>query len=205
MQTLDKDKFYFISSDCTTTNIYPKLNRPYDTPFIASFFEDDMQYLKFCLHYDYYINLTPEFDRPPKLAVHAADPQVPLEKVAIMFLDDIEIHWIHHSGVDEVKGFYQNRIERGKGKLPFFIWSDCQLYRPHTVGEREYLISKFLSLPETQRAYFRKEDVSEWTNRSFDDRQFRIGHIYPLSWLDQIFVANMVLDMFGLEKNVRPS
>lgn len=191
---MDKTKFCFISGDCTTTNIYPKLNRPYDTPFISSLFEEDMQYLKFCLNYDHYISLTPRFG-PPLLEVHAADPHVPLEKVVTMFLGDIEIHWIHYSDVDIVREAYFRRLERGKDKLPFFIWSDSQLYRPHTPEERESIIAQFLSLPTEQRIYFRKEDVPKWADKSWDDREFRKGHILPLTWNDQFLVAEMVVEL----------
>ncbi len=189
---MDKNKFCFISGDCTTTNIYPSLNRPYDTPFIASLFEEDMQYLKFCLNYSYYTSLTPRFE-PPLLKVSAEDPQVPLEKVVTMFLGDIEIHWIHQSDVEVVRGLYYRRLERGKDKLPFFIWSDSQLYRPHTPEEREFIITQFLSLPTEQRIYFRKEDVPEWADKSWDDRKENIGHIMPLKWNDMFLVAKMVL------------
>lgn len=191
---MDRHQFYFISNDCTTTRIYPSLNRPYDTPFIASLFEDDMQYLKFCLNFEHYMSLTPRFE-PPILPVHAADPQVPLEKVVTMFLGDIEIHWIHHSDPDEVREDYYRRLERGQGKLPFFIWSDSTLYQPHPPEEREYLISQFLSLPENQRVYFRKENIPKWADQSFDDQNYTVGHVIPLKWNDMHLVAEMVLQM----------
>ncbi len=42
------EKYTFILNNCLCSQLYRKMNREYDNPFIGSYFQLDEQFLKFC-------------------------------------------------------------------------------------------------------------------------------------------------------------
>ena len=186
------EDFTFIVSDCALMFLYPgHLQRPYDNPFVGSYFQDDEQYLKFCINYEHYMGFTPRFG--PALLPLDDNPGVPPGSFPVMFLDDIEIHWLHEPNAETVLEKYYRRLERGQGKTPFFIWADAQIRRPHSPEEREAMISRFLSIPAEQRVYLRQDLAPEWQGQSFDNVLVNVGWAQPLRWANQPLVAELTI------------
>jgi uncharacterized protein (DUF1919 family) len=171
------NNYTFITNNCQGESIYKMLNREYDNPFIGSFIQDDDQYLKFCLNFDHYISQTPRFDKNilPVHQIAQIDKNFP-----VMFLDDIEIHWIHETSIDELSEKYKRRLDRMNGKTPFFIWGDPLLHRPCSEEQRNNYINMFSQLQN--RFYLKKEIVPEYQDKSMDDRIINPGWAQTLKW-----------------------
>lgn len=192
------DKYSFITNNCLGSTIYQKLNREYDNPFMGSYFQDDNQYLKFCLNFNYYINLNPTFSNP-KLSIDTNNSEIPPDSFPVMFLDDVEIHWIHEKDKEICLNKYNRRIERLKKKIPFFIWGDSLLHIHHSDSERIKIISQFTSIKNS--VYFNKDNIKEWSDKSFNDRVINNGWAQPLKWLDSNFIFNLLVDFFNNKKD----
>lgn len=192
------DKYTFVTNNCLGQSIYNTRKQLYDNPFIGSYIQDDDQFLKLCLNYEYYITCVPVFSKPLQ-PMDTNYPPIPPGSYPVMFLDDIEIHWIHEKDSKHLLQKYQRRLQRSKSKIPFFVWGDALLHRPHTDEEREQLIVQFNSIPNS--VYFRKEDISEWKNKSFSDRNnVTTGWARPLNWLNFQKITELVHKHF--EKNI---
>lgn len=146
----------YISSNCLTTGIYQHFGRAYDNPFVASLFVNDDQYVKFCQHFDYYIAQTPKFSLPSEASpwfrqnsggwyrheiIHPPYP--------VMYLDDIEIHWIHEDDEEKLLEKYNRRLKRFQTRNlePVFLWCSADFLQDHTPEEYTKLISDFISIP----------------------------------------------------------
>ncbi len=188
------DNFTFITNNCLGGMIiYPRINREFDNPFMGSYIIDDDQYLKLCMNFDYYMSLEPVFSNN-KLPMDITSPIKP-GTFPVMFLDDIEIHWIHETDEKVCLEKYKRRVERMRKKIPFFIWGDSLLHRPHTDEERLSIIRKFNTLEN--RIYFNKDSIIEWKDKSFDDRHDYGGHAKPLNWLDWNFLFTLFYDIYN--------
>ena len=188
------EKYSFISNNCLGSAIYQRLGREYDNPFMGSYFQDDDQFLKFCLNFNYYIDLQPEFLNP-KLPIDTNNPTVPPDSFPVMFLGDIEIHWIHETDRNICLEKYKRRLDRIKDKIPFFIWGDSLLHRYHSEVKRDEIIKMFQTLKNS--IYFNKDNIPEWRNKSFTDRNENNGWAQPLKWLDSNFVVDLLVNFFN--------
>lgn len=192
------ENYSFITNNCLGSSIYQRLKREYDNPFMGSYFQDDDQYLKFCLNFEYYINLEPTFSSP-KLPIDTKNSECPPDSFPVMFLEDIEIHWIHETDKDVCLDKYKRRIDRMKNKFPFFIWGDSLLHRPHTEKHRENLIIDFMKIKNS--IYFNKYNINEWKDKSFEDRKKNSGWAQPLNWLDSNFIFDLLYKYFEHKKS----
>jgi len=185
---MSKPNFSYITNNCITVFVYKRLKKPYDNPFVGSLFQNDEQFLKFCRQYNYYIKQIPRFSKP----LQATFKHHRIRNYPVMFLDDIEIHWIHEKSPTKLIDKYKRRLIRNKGLLPFFFWSDSQLYQFHPPEERERIIASFLEIPHS--VYFRMEEIPKWKRLSMHNRE-DLGGIQRLRWGRnyQKFVANLML------------
>ena len=74
----------------------------YNNPFVGSLIVNDMDFIKLCSDFDYYMRLSPKFCPPREDSIFAKQSGSPwyrhrLIKVPypVMYLGDIEVHWIH--------------------------------------------------------------------------------------------------------------
>ena len=148
-------KFSYISNNCLAQVLYFAESREYDSPFIGSIFLNDYQYVKLCKNYDYYISLTPIFGEPKNDSVWSKQnngswykhPEI-TPGYPVMFLDDIEIHWIHEHEVSTLLEKYYRRIARYKyhNIRPIFMLSISDLCNNHTEEEYLTLVTEFTSI-----------------------------------------------------------
>ena len=108
----------YVSNTCAIIEIYRTLNIEYNHPFIGSLFVIDEQYIKFCNNFDHYINCDPIIGQPNNNSLWTLENNgiwykhraVPIPYV-VMYLDDIEIHWIHETDQQLLLEKYQRRLE----------------------------------------------------------------------------------------------
>ncbi len=174
-----------VTNDCLAYFIYKKQEIEYESPFISSLFEDDCQYLKFCQNYKKYIKKTPILGKP-KLPVTVMNR----DKVPVMFLGDVEIHWPHNSEVDVIEKF-KKRLERG-GK-PLFIWSDMQIFNKHTIKERKELIKQFKAIPNS--IFIKKNDIEQHKAQSIKSRS-STNYMNVPTWLDYPLMADHIIKKY---------
>lgn len=144
----------YISNTCAIIEIYKTLNIEYNHPFIGSLFIIDEQYIKFCNNFDYYINCDPLIGQPNNNSLWTLENKgiwykhklVPIPYV-VMYLDDIEIHWIHETNQQLLLEKYQRRLGRYKQQVNkvFFILSCSEFINKHTETQRLDLLTQFLS------------------------------------------------------------
>jgi len=174
------DRYTFISNNCFGASVYKHFNRQYDNPFIGSYIQDDFQFVKLCSNFSSYMDMVPTFGAG-KLPFDSQGI-IKIGSFPNMFLGDIEINWIHEKSEKICLEKYLRRKERMKGKTPFFVFGDSLMHQNHSNEERESLIQSFLKISASQRIYIRKENVSEFREKSFDDRNPGNGHAKPVSW-----------------------
>lgn len=149
----------YISNNCSNLHFYFKEEREYDHPFIGCLFVNDMDYVRFCCNFEKYIKAVPRFDSPRENSVWAKQtgnawytfgdtkPGYP-----VMFLEDVEIHWIHETSPKELMEKYMRRMVRllktGLTSVIFML-SCSDLCNDWDQEEYNKLISSFLSLPRS--------------------------------------------------------
>lgn len=145
--------FTFISNTCRAIHVFGNFNAEYNNPFIGSLFVNDLQYLKFCQNFDYYITVKPRFDLPNQNSTWAIQNngvwyKNPVIKIPypVMYLDDIEIHWIHEDNIETILDKYNRRLARCKNTIPIFILSCSEFLNDHNNSDREYIIKEFVKL-----------------------------------------------------------
>lgn len=161
----------------------------YKNPFISSLILDDEQYIRLCENYDYYISLEPRFSEPinDKWKKLTGDKRYKHHQVSsdypVMFLGDIEIHWIHEIHEDSLMKKFKGRIESGKNCERIFLWCEPEIFNIHNDDERRYLVDRFNKINgKTIFLTNRKEDesfnnknhivkfIEEWDGKSGQDR-----------------------------------
>lgn len=172
----------FITNDCLATFIYKKLNQQYESPFMSSLFESDLQYLKFCQNFAKYMAMTPKIKKP-KLPVTVMD----ITEVPAMFLGDIEIHWPHHEGKSLLETFERRAKRMNNIK---FIWSDMQIFNTHSPEDRRKLIREFKKIPNS--IFVNKDDIEAHRDKSIDDRSNNNFMNVP-KWLDYNIMAEHII------------
>jgi uncharacterized protein (DUF1919 family) len=181
--------YSLITNNCATVwflNVHES-GTPYATPLVGSHIPDDEQFLRLCVNWDYYSALTPAFG-PPILPIMVSQAQCP-----VMYLGDVQINWVHEEDPDEVLAKWTRRLDRSRSRTPFFYWADYYLYRPHSDEDRERIIADFLTIPEHQRAYSRKEDIPAWRDLSFASRAVNEGWAQILQWGNNIELVNSLI------------
>lgn len=140
--------YSYISNSCSAIVLYRYFNKVYDQPFIGSLFVNDEQYVKFCENFDHYIKVEPRFGLPTCTSTWAQQNisgwyrEYSVKKpYPVMYLDDIEIHWLHEHSEQELLKKYKRR--RDRLQTPFFFWSISEMFNDHTSHEQKELISRF--------------------------------------------------------------
>jgi uncharacterized protein (DUF1919 family) len=205
---MDKYKTAYISNTCTCIDIHRILNVEYNQPFIGSLFVNDVQYIKFCGNFDYYINCTPIIGKPNDKSIWAIQNQGLWYKHAaisipyiIMYLDDIEIHWIHETDEKKLLESYNRRLDRYKlsESKPMFILSCSELINDHTENERLSLLKDFLTIKNsiyiskcpTDLELDNHENIILYDQWIHTSNERNSSHIYHYN--DQVKIANIIV------------
>lgn len=163
--------YCYISNTCEAMYLYRNLNRRYNQPFIGSLFVNDHQYIKFCRNIDYYCKQTPIIGEPTIDSLWAKQNSGPWFKngikvpYVVMYLDDIEIHWIHENNDKELLEKYHRRLERMNGTTPVFTLSCSEQMNHYDESERLNLIKDFLSLDNSVYLSRTPDDLSQLDNK----------------------------------------
>jgi len=183
--------YTLISNSCVSAKIYQLLNPgvhksfvDYTNPFIASWFPEDEQYLKFCERYEYYTSLEPRFGEPGTCFNWYRDTRKyvnlsrKITNYPVMFLGDIEIHWIHECNEKLLLKKYTERLRISRELEPVFLWSDPEMFNIHSPEERFSLLYRFCQIPRKTLFLTKYPDeatdkvvfVPEWEGKSQFDR-----------------------------------
>jgi uncharacterized protein (DUF1919 family) len=140
----------YISNTCSNIKMY---SYPYNHPFIGSLFVNDEQYVRFCKNFNQYILKTPVFAEPDKDSVWAKQsgdvwykhPSIEIPYV-VMYLGNIEIHWVHEHDEEALLQKYKRRLQRYYDSEPslIFLLSCSELLNDHSD---DTLVKDFLSIP----------------------------------------------------------
>lgn len=187
----------YISNTCSNIGLY---NGPYNHPFIGSLFVNDEQYIQFCQHFDEYIRITPTFGEPNTQSVWAQQngnqgwykhpsihPPYP-----VMYLGDIEIHWIHETECNSLLTKYNRRLQRyyTTNATPVFLLSCSELLNDHS--DHGWTLSRqFLNIPNSiyiQRFQHTEKYPNEimyepWIHTGFERD---VSHVYTFNNQDTI-------------------
>ena len=143
--------YVIISQDCIGLFLYDEfypLVHPkfiaYNTPLIGTQFFEDLEFLRFCEQYDYYMSLEPTFIPHTRIGTfHAPD----------VLLGDIKIYMKHEKPfVDDEPTRYallkkwNGRVELGKDKIKIDVWSCSNSMQIHSETERIDMLDRFKKL-----------------------------------------------------------
>jgi len=150
----------FISNTCTSQALYRESKQLYCTPFIACLFVNDSQYIRFCRRFDFYIDQIPVFGDPSQTSTWASQQghngwyqhqhiSIPYP---VMYLGDIEIHWLHAHSKEEVLIAYNRRMHRmrtmmSESNRPRFSLIATEWMNDHSEDTHSKLIERFASIP----------------------------------------------------------
>ena len=206
-------KYSYITNNCLGQVLYFWESREYDSPFIGSIFLNDYQYVKLCQNYEYYISLKPIFAEPLKDSVWDKQNNGIWYKhieitpgYPVMFLDDIEIHWIHEHDITLLLEKYNRRIQRYKenGSIPIFMLSFSDLCNDHTEEEYTKLINDFTSIKTSLYLTKYTEDIKDrlnvflikdWINTSNERNDSHIYKFHDISNRDKYF-KNIIITQY---------
>ena len=169
--------YSYITNNCLSTGIYRHFNREYDNPFVACLFVNDEQYVRFCKNFDHYINVEPKFGEPKPNSVFATQTGQPWYQheiisipYPVMYLEDIEIHWIHHEQEKCLSDYMRRRqryfdyVEKYNLK-PMFLLSGSDFLNDHTPEGYNKLVQDFISIPTSIYLTRYPEDLKIDSNR----------------------------------------
>ena len=186
-----------ISNTCSCMNLYK--DRQYDHPFIGSLFVNDRQYIEFCRKFEYYISQKPTFGEPTfgsdwaisNGGVWYKHPSIH-PPYPVMYLDDIEIHWIHEKNIDTLLQKYYRRLKR-LSHSPTFILSCSELLNKSDADSID-IIRKFIDLPNS--IYISRNDLIQSENviqyRQWNDTTDERDESHILIFNDQDLIADII-------------
>ena len=209
--------YTLISNSCVSAKIYQLLNPgvhksfvDYTNPFIASWFPEDEQYVRFCERYAWYTALEPEFGEPSTCLKWHRDTgkwvnlSRKITNYPVMFLGDVEIHWIHECNEKLLMKKYRERLRISRELEPVFLWSDPEMFNIHSVEERFSLLYRFCQIPHKtlfltkypNEAMDKVVFVPEWEGKLQTDRyrQNFMNTWYNHPRLAELFKENMYAD-----------
>ena len=181
----------YITNNCGNLYFHFREKRGYDHPFIGSLFVNDLQYVKFCKNFLYYLKVTPRFGNPDTSSTWAKqngrgwfkDEEI-FPPYPVMYLEDIEIHWIHEKDENELMGKYKRRLSRfwiTEKETIVFLLSDADLCNNHSIEERKNMLKDFMFISNSiyLSKYEEKDDnklftVKRWVGQT-DERN--VSHI----------------------------
>jgi hypothetical protein len=140
----------------------------------------DEEYVKFCLNFRHYIDVEPVFGIPRENSLWTAqngggwykhvEITVPYP---VMFLEDIEIHWIHEKNEASLLEKYNRRKARFHAEKPYplFLFSCADSTNDLDPVLHSKLVSEFLSL---DNAFYCTRYTSDIEN---NPRAFKSGNL----------------------------
>lgn len=148
----------YISNNCSNLSFYFTENREYNQPIIGALFIHDIEYVRFCLNLEYYLSCKPEFKPPRKDSLWAKQNGSEWYKhveiippYPVMYLGDIEIHFIHEKDENTLLEKYNRRLERFRNEKPkpIFLFSCSDFMNDHTNTEYQNMINAYLTMLTT--------------------------------------------------------
>ena len=204
--------YIVISNTCVGQGIIKQKNiYPYNNPFIGSLIPNDYDYIKLVNNFKDYINMIPVLGNVKddslfakqnkcKYYIHK-DIKTPYP---IIYLADIEIHFIHENNNEECIKKFLNRLNRLKDIIKnnnykiIFILSFSELINEHndinlvikdyfgdnnSINEKKY----FIGPPEYNNNNENYINIEKWSNIKLTRDT---SHIYNFN--DQIFTINLL-------------
>ena len=116
-----------ISNTCVGEFLIKKKNiLPYNNPFIGSLIPNDLEYIKLINNIDYYIKQIPFLSSPNEKSVYAKQnnniyyihDQIKIP-YPIIYLDDIELHFIHEDDNNIALDKFKRRLDRFKELIKY--------------------------------------------------------------------------------------
>lgn len=145
----------YITNNCANLHFYFEEAREYDNPIVGCLFVNDEDYIKFCSRFLHFMTVEPVFGSPKKDSKWAEQNNGEWYKhkeiripYPVMFLEEIEIHWIHEESQEAVLDKFLRRRERfwTTKPTPVFMLSCSDLCNDHSPEDRRTLISAFLQI-----------------------------------------------------------
>jgi len=143
----------YITNNCGCLSFYFTLKMEYNQPFIGCLFVNDLQFIKLCKNFDRYMTIEPLFGIPNPSSTWATQAgnggwyshqeiKIPYP---VMYLEDIEIHWIHEINPETLSEKYNRRRQRylTLKPTPVFMWCDADLMNDHPKDIFENLVNDF--------------------------------------------------------------
>jgi len=199
----------YITNNCTSLHFYFTESREYDNPMIGSLFVNDEDYVRFCNNFLYYMRVKPTFGDPRKVSKWALQnrsvwyihPEIK-PPYPVMYLEDVEIHWIHEKNKEELLDKYIRRRDRfwELRPTPIFLLSCGDLCNDHSPEEHTKLVSSFLSVktaiyvtrePSDLKNGDRIELLEEWRNESRGRDSHHIPKIHTVG--DRIGIYKRIM------------
>jgi hypothetical protein len=156
----DKSTNIIISNNCLGFMLSDVIySGEYNNPFIATLIPEDAHFLKLCENFKYYMSCEPICDYNPSntteysrqtCGVWYNNPGVE-KKYPIIHLEDIEIHCIHESTIEETISKFKRRMERCRQLLNsnnckiFYVLTWTNLFTIHPNNDYRDYIYKFLN------------------------------------------------------------
>lgn len=199
-----------ITSNCTNIHFYYKENRAYDHPMIGMLFVIDSDYVKFCKDFWKYMEIKPLFGNPKENSLWAIQnngcwykhPEIKTP-YPVMFLDDIEIHWIHEESEKELLEKYKKRRDRLFSTLPpiIFLWGEGALCNENK--DEEKLIKDFISIPNSlfitgNVMYLEHENVAFFSDWFGKEKNRDEHHILNINYMNQASQKELFAKMIKL-------
>ena len=126
--------FSIITSSCINLFIYGVENPDaninfidYKTPFVGSWFPDDEQYVSLCENYDDLILLESRLGEPINITWEkntGSKWSLSIKNYPVMFLGNIETHWLHERYKNNLIRKFKGRLEFSKNYEHIFLWSE---------------------------------------------------------------------------------
>lgn len=116
----NRSDFVVVSNNCFGAEVYRRLNKPYNTPFVGLFIMAD-DYIRLLENFDLYMNKELKFKD-----YQIAGVQDKIKNYPIGILGDLEIHFMHYKSLIEAKNKWERRTRRmlKTNAKKFFIFND---------------------------------------------------------------------------------
>jgi hypothetical protein len=202
-----------ISNSCVGFNIIKRKKiLPYNNPFIGSLIPNDIDYLKLVNNFYNYVNAPVNLGEAKidslfaiqNKNIYYVHPDIKTP-YPIIYLGDVEIHFIHEKNNAECLNKFNYRIERMREIIKnekykiIFLWSFSEFFNDHTNFQKiidEYysnninnlIIDKyFIGCPQYNNGNINYINIDAWKNiklirnsshvYDFNDQQFSI-HVF---------------------------
>nr|WP_221067078.1 DUF1919 domain-containing protein [Methylomagnum ishizawai] len=165
-----------ISYNCSAQHLCKLYRTQYNSPTIGSLFRSPKHYMDFISRMDYFLyEAEPYFGEPVLPRYNPASKTYP-----VMFIDELEIHWIHEKTSESALRRLRVGSERLDKENIIFVFSESNLAsHGFTAAEEVDFIEKFCSLGEravyfSSKAYPDYPSVCRVTNWDGNDYNLNI-------------------------------